>query len=550
MTRDQKIRSLLLLLLFTSPFFMAMPSSSVWDANEAFYVETPREMVESGEWLFPSFNGVPRLNKPPLSYWMVAIFYKLFGVNLLWERLVMALLAAASVFAVFSIGKSLYSPGTALLGAGIFATSFRFLIVSRRLLIDSLVLCCVLVGIALFLRWMKERKNITCIFSAFFFGLAFLAKGPVALFPVLFIGIYCLLPENRKCLVEIPWVLSILTFGLVASSWFLALGFTHGWEPVRNFFLSENIGRFTSEEFGPRRGITYYFGVFFGDFFPWSLPFAGAALAFATGLIKSAAKGGNQLPALKKIPSSAFFLICWCLTYFVIFSFSHNKQEYYILPVYPAASLLLASVASRKSKFLGTFTALSGIIFLILPFLLWFIRKELFPDSAETWWITAIAASLTGACLLKRQMLLSVLGMVFFYQTAFFTFSIPLEDYKPVAPLAETIRETALSGDYELGYYRFTAPSLRFYSDRDIHEIYDLDEAVKLLESSREVYLLTDAEGLLELQQNVRGGIKIVDQKRKISSRLKTLLARLKNQASREEAWSRPVYLVTGQDSD
>ncbi len=118
-------------------------------------------------------------------------------------------------------------------------------------------------------------------------------------------------------------------------------------------------------------------------------------------------------------------------------------------------------------------------------------------------------------------MLLSVLGMVFFYQTAFFTFSIPLEDYKPVAPLAAKIKETALSGDYELGYYRFTAPSLRFYSDRDIHEIYDLDEAVQLLESSREVYLLTDAEGLLELQQNVRVGIRIVDQKRKISSRLK-----------------------------
>ena len=550
MTRDQKIRSLLLLLLFTSPFFMAMPSSSVWDANEAFYVETPREMVESGDWLFPSFNGVPRLNKPPLSYWIVAVFYKVFGVSILWERLVMALLAAASVFAVFSIGKTLYNPEIALLGSGIFATSFRFLIVSRRLLIDSLVLCCVLVGIALFLRWMKGRKNISCIFSAFFFGLAFLAKGPVALFPVLFIGIYCLLPQNRKCLAEIPWILSILTFALVASSWFIALGFSHGWEPVRHFFLSENIGRFTSEEFGPRRGITYYIGVFFGDFFPWSLPFAGAAMAFVTGWIKSRAKGGYQLPAFEKIPSSAFFLICWCLTYFLIFSFSHNKQEYYILPVYPAASLLLASVASRKSRFLGTFTALSGIILLILPFLLWFIQKELFPDSAETWWLTAMAAFLTGACLLKRQLLLSVLGMVFFYQTAFFTFSIPLEDYKPVAPLAEKIKETAISDNYQLGYYRFTAPSLRFYSDRNIYEIYDLNEAEQLLLSPREVYLITDQTGLQELRERVGNRITIVTEKRKISSRLRTLIARLKNQSSREDAWSTPVYLVTNQIQD
>ena len=223
MQRDQKIRSLLLLIMFTSPFFMTMSTSSVWDANEAFYVETPREMVESGDWLVPQFNGIPRLNKPPLSYWLVGIFYNFFGVSLLWERLLMALLAGCSVLATFYIGKCLYNPEVGLLGAGIFATTFRFLIVSRRLLIDSLVLCCVLVGIALFLHWMKSGKNYSCISAAFFFGLAFLAKGPVALFPFLFLGIYCLLPDNRSCLAKIPWTLSILVFLTTSSSWFITL---------------------------------------------------------------------------------------------------------------------------------------------------------------------------------------------------------------------------------------------------------------------------------------------------------------------------------------
>ena len=107
MRRDQKIRSFLLLIMFFSPFFMALSASSVWDANEAFYVETPREMVESGDWLVPHFNGTPRLNKPPLSYWLVSIFYSIFGISILWERVLMALLAGVSILATFYTGRCL-----------------------------------------------------------------------------------------------------------------------------------------------------------------------------------------------------------------------------------------------------------------------------------------------------------------------------------------------------------------------------------------------------------------------------------------------------------
>ncbi len=545
MQSDQKIRSLLLLIMFTSPFFMAMSTSSVWDANEAFYVETPREMVESGDWLVPQFNGTPRLNKPPLSYWLVGIFYNFFGVSLLWERLLMALLAGFSVLATFYIGRCLYNPGIGLLGAGIFATTFRFLIVSRRLLIDSLVLCCVLVGIALFLHWMKSRNNYSCISAAFFFGLAFLAKGPVALFPFLFLGIYCLLPGNRSCLAKIPWTLSALVFLATSSSWFIALGLFHGWEPVINFLLSENIGRFASESFGPRRGFTYYSGVFLGDFFPWSLPFLGISAAGLCGIIPVLTKMKGKFFRADRIPGSTVFLICWCLTYFVVFSLSFNKQEYYILPMYPAASLLLASAASNKKRIINISFILSGLIVLILPLLIWFMNRELFPEASAPWWLPAGAALIAGICLVRRQLLLAVLGMVFFYQTAFFSFSAPLETYKPVASMAENIRKNAISPDYELGYYRFTAPSLRFYSDRDIHEIYDLKEAAELLLSSREVYLITDQAGLQELQETTGGRIRVTAEGKKISTRLRTLIARMKKQTTREEAWSSPVYLVT-----
>ena len=72
------------------PYFVNLGSSSIWDANEAYYVETPREMIESGDYINPSFNYEPRFNKPVLSYWIVAGLYRVFGVSVGVQRAAIA----------------------------------------------------------------------------------------------------------------------------------------------------------------------------------------------------------------------------------------------------------------------------------------------------------------------------------------------------------------------------------------------------------------------------------------------------------------------------
>ena len=52
-------------------YLIDLGGSSIWDANEAYYVETPREMIERGDWVNPTFNYEPRFNKPVLAYWVV-----------------------------------------------------------------------------------------------------------------------------------------------------------------------------------------------------------------------------------------------------------------------------------------------------------------------------------------------------------------------------------------------------------------------------------------------------------------------------------------------
>ena len=65
-----------MLVLAASVYFVSLGNSAIWDANEAFYVETPREMLEAHDFLNPTFNYEPRFNKPVLSYWIVAVVYR------------------------------------------------------------------------------------------------------------------------------------------------------------------------------------------------------------------------------------------------------------------------------------------------------------------------------------------------------------------------------------------------------------------------------------------------------------------------------------------
>ena len=64
------------LLLALAAVFHRAGRHRIWDANEAFYAETPREMLQAHDLLNPSFNYLPRFNKPVLSYWIVAALYK------------------------------------------------------------------------------------------------------------------------------------------------------------------------------------------------------------------------------------------------------------------------------------------------------------------------------------------------------------------------------------------------------------------------------------------------------------------------------------------
>jgi len=530
------------LLLLAIPFFTALDDSSVWDANEAFYVQTPREMIQRGDWLVPYFNGEPRLNKPPLSYWIVGLLYRLFGVSLFWERLTLAIAAYASVLFLYGIAKALLSDRYALLVAAIFTTTFRFQILAKRLLIDVLMLFCMLAAVWFLVRWLRDRRTGDFLVACLFLGLGFLSKGPVALLPVFLLLMSALFCRRWTVLRTVPWLPGILCFVLVASSWFVALAIRLGPRPVLDFFLQENLGRYGYLTYGPSRGPLYYLGVFVGDSFPWSL----LLLASLPWWLSRSRSWPATAARHATVPAWI-----WLAGYLLFFSFSLNKQEYYILPAYPAAALLLGIHWSERRP--GQIAAIStGVLLVAAGVVLYVFGQQIF-GSFSLAFVPPLFCALSGVLLIGRRPLPAAILLAGFFASGFGLYLTRFELYKPVAPLAELIKrdanERGIGRDFTAGYFGYTAPSLAFYLDRPILEIYDLEEAVAHLRSNRPVYLLVAEPDYARLTEVVGKPLQIVDRRPKLYTTARIFLEGFKRggNPNKPSLWTRSIYLITNQ---
>lgn len=522
-----------LLLVFLLPLSTNPTASSVWDSNEAFYTQTPREMLQRGDWLVPHFNDRPRLNKPPLAYWTVAILYRVFGVSLACERWLLAALGMGCVLLTYGIALRLRDSATALLAAGIFATNFRFLVLSRRLLIDILLLTCLLAALLCYLIWRDRRDRRWLWLSAFLLGLGFLAKGPVVSI-ALAVGVVFTLWRERSEHDELPWKSALLIFAVVSASWYVALGWHEGWRSVVDFFWRENLGRFSHLDYGPQRGPFYYVGVILADFFPWSLLFA-AAIVWKI-------RHWKRLPAEQR--STELLLLLWLAFWFVIFSFSRNKQEYYILPLYPLAAVWVADFALRvdSSRILG---ALGGVVTAVLGVGLALMAGDLF-GSSWLWWLPVAPAGAFAWLAWRRRWRRAAASLSLMYALLFLLFLPRLESYRPVASMAETLAPRVHHQAAQAGYLNLAAPSLRFYLNEPILELFEISEAAALLDSGRPLYLIVTAGDWPELQEATRIRLRLVERRPRLVVTLRTLLQVLLHGGGGDHpGWVQPVLLIT-----
>ena len=475
--------TLLATLLFAAvlPYFLNLGVSSIWDANEAFYAQTPREMIETGDYVTPNFNFQLRMNKPVLSYWNVAASYRLFGISEWSERLPIALGALVIIGTAFGLGRLLGGTFAGLVAALVLATSPRLMLLARRIIIDihiTMWMGLVLLFFALAeTRPARRRVFLYLMYVAAGFGV--LTKGPVAVFlPAVVFFIYL---SSQKRLGDLRHMMlptgALISLSIVVP-WYYFLYREHGWEYIGSFIFGENLGRYADAVGEQSRGLLFYIPVMLADLFPWSLMIP-VALWWAI-------RGGQQ-DRIRRL------LVVWIATIVVFFSLSGTKEDLYILPIVPAEAALIGAMLARaierapqsfdeaqdrpfdeaQGRSVAWCAGATAVLLVVTgSAALWVfaVTDRYSLDGAALVGATALVGGLGGlAALFRRRMLASVVTMatsVVVMVWCIVLCTLPdFERYKPVRPFSDIIRSRASVGAI-VGSYKSALPSMVFYLHR------------------------------------------------------------------------------------
>jgi len=337
-----------LLLLAAVTFFTGLGRGAISDSDEAFYADSAREMVASGDWVTPYYNYEPRFQKPVLYYWLTAAASLVIGENEMAARLWAAMAGLGLVLVTAAAGRRWYDESTALLAGAIVATNFGYFSIGRMALPDLPLAFCISLAIwaALVATLEQERSpRKFVLLAALALGLGFLTKGPVGLIIPAIVIVPLLMIERRSiALTPSDIVLGFIVMVAVALPWYVVMWFRHGNEYLQGFFIGDNFERFATDRFNEPRPWWFYFPIVAGGLLPWT-PLALVWLGPLTQWVRRR----------RDIGTIDLRLLLWAALPLAFFSLSVGKQPRYILPVLPPLALLLASsIVERTQEWRGT----------------------------------------------------------------------------------------------------------------------------------------------------------------------------------------------------
>ncbi|HJU45054.1 MAG TPA: glycosyltransferase family 39 protein [Vicinamibacterales bacterium] len=336
-----------LLLLAALTFFAGLGRGAITDSDEAFYAESAREMVLTGDWLTPYYNFEPRFQKPVLYYWLTAATYLVTGPTEFGARLWAAIAGVGLVLVTAACGRRWYDETTGLLAGAIVATSFGYFSIGRMSLPDLPLTFCITLAIwaALVSTLEQERSpRKFVLLAALGLGLGFLMKGPVGVIIPLIVIVPVLVIERRSIgVMPIDLILGFIVFIAVSVPWYFLMWLRHGNEYLQSFFVGDNFERFATDRFNDPRPWWFYLPVVAGGLLPWT-PLALVWLGPITQFIRRR----------RDVGTIDLRLILWAALPLLFYTVSVGKQPRYVLPVLPPLALLLAaSIVERTQQWRG-----------------------------------------------------------------------------------------------------------------------------------------------------------------------------------------------------
>jgi 4-amino-4-deoxy-L-arabinose transferase-like glycosyltransferase len=316
----------------------------IFDETEGQYAGAAREMLASGNWWVPTNDGLPRLQKPPLLYWLLCVSLATFGRTEFAARLPNALATLGWIAAVYLIGKRVGGQKRGVAAAGIFGSMIGLFIFAHLIMPEPLLgMWISLTFWCLVSAWPQPASARRWFLGAWIFmGLGVITKGlHGALYPLITASVCALLyPSSRRFWRGLWSWQGLGIFLALVLPWYIAMarlfpGF------LADHFMNEQVGHLFDNRF-PRDSSPVPSTIFWLQhllfFFPWTLFLPAAIWVWRrrrAGLV------------MDRMPEA---LICiWAILTAASILVS-ARQDYYTMTAWGAVAIWLAPVWSDENR--------------------------------------------------------------------------------------------------------------------------------------------------------------------------------------------------------
>ncbi len=369
-------------------------SWGVLEASEARYAEISREMFRSGDWLHPTLLNINHYHKPPVTFWLTSLGFRLFGVNAFGARFFLQVSLVIQASLVYFIAQQQFQPQSkssiesplesqvesqrkSLLAAIIYLSFPLSIIGTRNLTTDSFLTTFVLALIYCISSYYRQRRVWGIYGSALFIAVGFLTKGP-AIFVVPFF-FWCYLMLDQRINRRVPVGHFLIAFALCISlslSWYVYVA--QQVPGLADYFIGRQvIARVADDQaFNRAKPSWYYPLILVTTTLPWTVLYLISLFS-------------REYKTFKAIDVRQI-LIYWIGLPFIIFALSSSKLMMYLLPIYPgiaimSACLLASLIRLDLIRLTLTFLFYFMVLAVLIPFVPLLSTQLSGTEIATTW---------------------------------------------------------------------------------------------------------------------------------------------------------------------
>jgi 4-amino-4-deoxy-L-arabinose transferase-like glycosyltransferase len=471
--------------------FLASGFSSIplMPPDEPKYAFAASKMIETGDFITPTFNCQPRFDKPPLIYWLIASSFEIFGVSD-WAARIPSLMATLGVMLImYHWSARRFDQRAGLLSVLVFATNPHVWIMGRAAAPEMVLVFFESAALFSFFRGIEEERKRYVYLGYVCAALAFLAKGPVGI--IIPWGVVFLYFSYKKGILRTAGKLltpvGIVLFLVIGLPWYVVMAKIHGYEYIAQFLLFHNVYRFTGQARQHPFRFYYYMPILVGSLYVW-LPFSREVYAYLKKTFQEKSDG--------------IFLALWAAFALIFFTVSVNKLHNYILIAYPPIAILVGSALRHVE--ISKRTVRNMCIGLA-------VMESLALVYAMYYKIATSMSDLLGGCLVvfttvliivKGDSLEKIIPLVIAKGLAvLLLFNLFVAGYaSQIRPAYALVLHEVVAENSPIYFYKHGSEDVVFYADRCISTLETLEDVKRVAGEHNEFVVVCRAKYLNDLQ--------------------------------------------------